>query len=68
MPAVFQSLAAYTVAPARFRPVVSNFSVTTACLRTIVLLKVARLGRVVIRVVADNVTNRTGRFRQTVRM
>nr|WP_241967328.1 hypothetical protein [Salmonella enterica] len=45
---------------------VSNFSVTTACLRTIVLAESGLLGRVVIRVVADNVTNQQG-VRQTVR-
>ncbi len=63
MPAVFSILAAV-----RWRAqaqVVSNFSVTTACLRTIVLAESGLLGRVVIRVIADNVTNQRG-VRQTV--
>ncbi|KZF70269.1 hypothetical protein S119_04490 [Salmonella enterica subsp. enterica serovar Tennessee] len=48
----FFNLSGGTIARRAQAQVVSNFSVTTACLRTIVLAESGLLGRVVIRVVA----------------
>ena len=65
MPAVSRSSQQYG-RPVRSDPVVCDFSVTTTCLRTVVLAESSLLGWVVIRVITDNVADQQG-VRQTVR-
>src|SRR5699024_159350 len=62
----FLDLSSSTVARCAQTQVVSNFSITTASLRTVILAECSLLGRVVVRVVANNVTNQQG-VCQTVR-